>query len=102
MDNFVSFSENNLFNLLNFPLPYASQGEIVHEDVYEERQVIEPEVLEHLPSVRKLAELYKQEGSSEISNSTNNNTVVRDLLDLSYIFHIVQFNFRNHKFQGMV
>ncbi len=38
------------------------------------RQVIEPEVLEHLPSVRKLAELYKQEGSSEIT-ITNNSVV---------------------------
>lgn len=35
----------------------------MHE-TYEEKQVIEPEVIESLPSVRKLAEIYAQDKSS--------------------------------------
>lgn len=31
------------------------------EEVFEEKQVIEKDVLEQLPSVRRLAELYKQD-----------------------------------------
>lgn len=35
---------------------------MVHE-AYEEKQVIEPEVIENLPSVRKLAEIYAKDKS---------------------------------------
>lgn len=47
------------------------QDGIFHEDVYEEKQVIEPEVLEHLPSVRRLAEFYKRESVSPEAHVDN-------------------------------
>lgn len=44
------------------------------EEAFEEKQVIEKDVLEQLPSVRKLAELYKQDTPEE--NTLKNNHVV--------------------------
>jgi len=38
------------------------QDHVVHEQ-FEEKQVIEPEVIDSLPSVRKLAEIYGKDSS---------------------------------------
>lgn len=41
------------------------------EEVFEEKQVIEKDVLEQLPSVRRLAELYKQDTLEDKALKTN-------------------------------
>lgn len=33
------------------------------QEIYEEKQVIEPEVIENLPSVKKLAEIYGKDNA---------------------------------------
>lgn len=35
------------------------------QEIYEEKQVIEPEVIENLPSVKKLAEIYAKDGAPQ-------------------------------------
>jgi hypothetical protein len=35
------------------------------QETYEEKQVIEPEVIDNLPSVKKLAEIYGKEKESQ-------------------------------------
>lgn len=37
------------------------------QDTYEDKQVIEPEVAEALPSVKKLVEIYAKEPSPEVA-----------------------------------
>ena len=49
------------------------------EEVFEEKQVIEKDVLEQLPSVRRLAELYKQDTLEDNTKKIN---------------HVVSFNIK--------
>ena len=49
------------------------------EEVFEEKQVIEKDVLEQLPSVRRLAELYKQDTLEDNTKKIN---------------HVVSFNLK--------
>jgi hypothetical protein len=48
---------------LKFNGKLLQENHIVQE-IYEEKQVIEPEVVENLPSVKKLAEVFAHEGAT--------------------------------------
>jgi hypothetical protein len=43
--------------------------ELIKCESYEERQVIEPEVVEFLPSVKKLAKMYSHEEDFDVSQN---------------------------------
>lgn len=67
-----------LFCMFNF-----KENHIIQE-IYEEKQVIEPEVVENLPSVKKLAEIYAHEGATQQSVPLNKPKVIHSLSSLSF------------------
>lgn len=73
----AQLTAKSLANALNGKSPL--QDHVVQE-TYEEKQVIEPEVIDNLPSVKKLAEIYAKEKPVEVQ--LNKPKVMHQALDV--------------------